>query len=231
MPQSKLRAINNGSLIIDKIFLQIVELIKSKQRLTEIQIANFIKRLAKNYGASGIAFPSIVSFGASAAEIHHSPTKRQIEKNNFLMLDYGVKVSGFCSDFTRTLFVGKPTKYQEKIYNIVLKAQLAAIKKVKINAKAKIIDKSARSVIESAGFGKYYTHGTGHGVGKKIHEAPSFKPNSEDRVPKNSIVTIEPGIYLPNKFGVRIEDMILVKSKLGIFSKIPKDFESMIVKI
>lgn len=178
-----------------------------------------------------MAFPPIVSFGKNASEIHHSPTRKKLGKNNFLMLDYGVKVSGYCSDFTRTLFIGKPSKFQRKIYNIVLKAQLAAIRKIKIGSNAKTIDRAARSLIANSGYGKYYTHGTGHGVGKKIHEAPSFKPNSEDRVPNNRVVTAEPGIYLPHKFGVRIEDMIRVAKKPKIFSAVPKDLESMIVKI
>ena len=146
------------------------------------------------------------------------------------MLDYGVKVNGYCSDFTRTLFIGWPNKFQEKIYNIVLQAQLAAIKQIAPDKSGDEIDFSARHIINQAGFGKNYIHGTGHGVGKKIHEAPSFKANSGDIIRKNVVVTIEPGIYLPGKFGVRIEDMILVGNKQKIFSRVPKNFKSMIIK-
>ncbi|HEX9502804.1 MAG TPA: M24 family metallopeptidase [Patescibacteria group bacterium] len=233
MPESKLRAISHGSLIIDKIFLEIVDLIKMRHKfgLTEIEIANQIKKLGKKFGAQGMAFPPIVSFGRSAVEIHHKPGKLRIGKNNFLMLDYGVKVSGYCSDFTRTLFIGTPNKEQERIYNIVLKSQLAAIKKTAPGKHADGIDFTARHIINTSGFGKFYIHGTGHGVGKKIHEAPNFKPNSGDIIMENDVVTVEPGIYLPKKFGVRIEDMILVKNKPEIFSKIPKDFGSMIINL
>lgn len=226
---NKLQAITKGSQIIDKIFWELFEILKSGKSQTEIQIAQKIKQLAKKFGGSGLAFPPIVSFGRSAVEIHHKPGKNKIGRNNFLMLDYGVKVNDFCSDFTRTLFIGKPTKLHEKIYNVVLRAQLTAIRKVASGKSGDEIDFAARHVINQTGLGKFYIHGTGHGVGKKIHESPSFKANSGDVVKKNDIVTIEPGIYLPNKFGVRIEDMILVSNHPKVFSKVPKDFKSMII--
>src|SRR6185503_6004789 len=122
---NKLKAITKGSQIIDQIFWELLKILKSGKPQTEISLANKIRSLAKKLGANGLAFPSIVSFGKSAVEIHHKPNKRKIGKNNFLMFDFGVKVNGYCSDFTRTLFIGKPNKEQEKIYNIVLQAQLA----------------------------------------------------------------------------------------------------------
>jgi Xaa-Pro aminopeptidase len=226
---SKIQAINKGSRIIDEIFRELLIILKSRPGLTELSLARVISKLANTLGADGMAFPSIVSFGKSSSEIHHSPASKRIGKNNFLMLDYGVRVGGFCSDFTRTLFLGRPNKFHEKIYGIVLRAQLEAIKKVAAGKSGDEIDFSARHIINQSGFGKYYTHGTGHGVGKKIHEAPSFKTNSGDVIAKNDIVTIEPGIYLPDKFGVRIEDMVLAGNKLKIFSRVPKDFKSMIL--
>ncbi|OGF00059.1 MAG: hypothetical protein A3I07_03170 [Candidatus Doudnabacteria bacterium RIFCSPLOWO2_02_FULL_42_9] len=146
------------------------------------------------------------------------------------MLDFGVKVSQYCSDFTRTLFLGRPNSFHEKIYNIVLNAQRKSIRLVAIGKFGDEIDFAARHIINQAGYGKFYIHGTGHGVGKKIHELPNFKPNSGDVVKKNDIVTVEPGIYLPKKFGIRIEDMVWVKNKPKILSKIPTDFKSMIIK-
>jgi Xaa-Pro aminopeptidase len=227
---NKIQSITKGSEIIDKIFLEIVSMLRSKNVYTEIQIANQIKKLARQFGGQGMAFPSIVSFGKNAVEIHHKPSTTKIGRNNFLMLDYGVKVNGFCSDFTRTLFLGQPTKVHENFYDIVLLAQRTAIKKIAVGKPADEIDFAARHVINQAGLGKYYTHGTGHGVTKKIHDSPSFKPNSGDIIKKDDVVTIEPGIYLPGKFGIRIEDMILVGQKSKIFSKIPTDFRSMILK-
>jgi Xaa-Pro aminopeptidase len=229
MSSAKLRAISHGSLIIDQIFLEIIKTLKSERGLTEIKLADQIKSLAKKMGAQGLAFPSIVSFGKSSVEIHHKPGNQKIGKNNFLMFDFGVKINGYCSDFTRTLFLGTPTKYQEKIYNIVLQSQLAAIKKLSVGKLGDEIDFAARHIINQAGFGKYYVHGSGHGVTKKIHDLPNFKPNSGDIIHKDDIVTVEPGIYLPHKFGVRIEDMVLMSDKPKIFSEIPKDFQSMII--
>src|SRR3989338_7275937 len=134
MLSKKLRAISHGSLIIDQIFWELVKTLKTQKNLTELSLARQIKKHSNQMGASGMAFPPIVSFGRNATEIHHKPNKTKIGKNNFLMLDYGVKVNGYCSDFTRTLFLGTPNKFHEKIYNIVLKSQLATIKKIKIYA-------------------------------------------------------------------------------------------------
>jgi Xaa-Pro aminopeptidase len=226
---NKFQAITQGSKIIDEIFLQLVKILESKTPQTEIQLANQIKKLAKNLGGQGMAFPPIVSFGRSAVEIHHKPGKTKIGKNNFLMFDFGVKVSGYCSDFTRTLFLGRPNKEQEKIYNIVLSAQRAAIKKIGIGKFADEVDFAARHIINQNGFGKFFVHGTGHGVTKKIHDTPNFKPNSSDVMTEGDVVTVEPGIYLPKKFGIRIEDMILVSKTPKIFSRIPADFRNMII--
>jgi Xaa-Pro aminopeptidase len=232
---TKLQAIIKGSQIIDQIYWELFKMLsasvgKKSTDLTELFLARKIKTLAKKMGGDGMAFPPIVSFGSSSAEIHHIPSRKKIGRNNFLMLDYGVKVKGYCSDFTRTLFLGTPNKLHKKIYNIVLNAQLRAITKVRVGAMSDEIDFTARHIINQSGYGKFYNHGTGHGVGKKIHELPNFKITSGDIVNKNDIVTVEPGIYLPKQFGVRIEDMIHVKEKPEIFSQIPKDFKSMIVK-
>jgi len=250
----KLQAITKGSQVIDKIFWELLKILsarggsesmmlglspskllssggKPERNLTEKSLASFIKRRAKELGAQGMAFPPIVSFGESSAEIHHKPNHTRIGKNNFLMLDYGVKVQGFCSDFTRTLFLGTPTKQQAQIYNIVLTAQAAAIKKLAVGKTGDEIDFAARHVINKAGFGKLYNHGTGHGVTQKIHDLPNFKPSSGDVIRQGHIVTIEPGIYLPKKYGIRIEDMVIVSHKSKILSKVPKDFKSMIIKI
>ncbi len=226
---NKLQAIQKGSQIIDEIFWELLKILKTRSNLTELSLARQIAKLAKLKGAEGLAFKPIVAFGSSAAEMHHWASKRKIGKNNFLLLDYGVKVSGYCSDFTRTLFLGKPTKFQEKIYNIVLQAQTAALKKVKPGAITRVVDKAARQTISKAGYGKYFIHSTGHGLGLKIHEWPNLSPKTADKLLKNYVVTVEPGIYLPKKFGIRIEDMVLVSNKPKIFSSVPKDFKSMVV--
>jgi len=227
---NKLQAINKGSQIIDQIFWELLKILKTKHSLTELDLANQIKKLGKKFGGEAMAFPPIVSFGSSSAQIHHKPSKKRIGKNNFLMLDYGVKVKGYCSDFTRTLFIGNPNKFQEKVYNTVLKSQLAALKEVKLGVDCYKIDLIARKIVIDAGFGRHFNHSTGHAVGIKIHEPPSFSPVSSEQLLKSTVMTVEPGIYLPGKFGVRIEDMILVSNKSKIFSKVPKDFKSMIIR-
>ena len=228
----KIQAITKGSQIIDQIFWELLLLLKSGQSFTELDLARQIKKLAKQMGADGMAFPPIVSFGASSAEIHHKPTTKKIGRSNFLMLDYGVKVSGFCSDFTRTLFIGRPNQYHQKIYNTVLKAQQVAIGQIKPSVDCALIDLTARNIIARAGFARYFNHSTGHGVGRQIHEPPSFSASSPSTLSTSRsplVMTVEPGIYLPNKFGVRIEDMILVGPKPKILSRVPKDFKSMVI--
>src|SRR3989338_7259366 len=227
---SKFKAITKGYRIIDQIFRELLIILKTQKGLTELKLAHYIRRQAKQLGAQDMAFPPIVAFGKGSGQVHHFPTNARIAKNNFLMLDYGVKINGYCSYFTRTLFLGRPKTIHEKIYNIVLKSQLAAIKKIVPGTFSDQIDFAARHIINRSGFGPYFTHGTGHGVGKKIHEPPSFKTNTNDKLTRNLIVTVEPGIYLPNKFGVRIEDMVLVLNQPKVFSKIPKDFPSIIIK-
>jgi Xaa-Pro aminopeptidase len=226
---NKLQAISKGSQIIDQIFRELVEIIKTETDLTEKDLAKFIRRRAKELGASGMAFRPIVAFGPNSSEIHHWAANEKIGRGNFLMLDYGVKVQGFCSDFTRTLFLGKPTKLHQKIYNTVLKAQLTALRKVKIKIPGKNIDYVARKIIYMAGHSGHFRHRTGHGLGRKIHEAPGVGPDSKDLLAPDDIITVEPGIYLPGKFGVRIEDMVLVENAPRVFSKIPKDLKSMII--
>ena len=241
---NKIHSITKGSRIIDQIFWELLKILRSGHKLTELDLSRQIKKLAKNLGAQGLAFPPIVSFGSSSAEIHHQPAKKKIGRNNFLMLDYGVKVNGYCSDFTRTLFLGSPNKFQEKIYNLVLKAQLAGLKKVsarggsasggKIGAHCAEVDLVARNVIAKAHFARYYNHFTGHAIGHKIHELPGFTPTSPSTLSASHcplIMTVEPGIYLPGKFGVRIEDMVWVGKKPRVLSQVPKDFKSMVVAI
>lgn len=230
---NKLQSIKKGSAIIDQIFWEVVDILKAERNITEHDLARFIRGRARELGASGMAFPPIVAFGQGSSEIHHFATNKKIGRNSFLMLDYGVKVNGFCTDFTRTLFLGKPNKLQTKIYNIVLRAQLAAIKQVRIGADCASIDLTARNIIAKDGYARNFPHTTGHGVGLKIHETPSISaasPSTLSALRSPLVITIEPGIYLPGKFGVRIEDMILVGKKSIVFSKVPKDWKSMIIK-
>lgn len=214
--------------IVDKLFSHIKKSVRIG--MTEAAISLEMERYAKKLGAQGMAFESIVAFGANAAAPHHLSGNKKISRNNFLLLDFGVLVNGYHSDFTRTLFIGRPNKKQEQVYDIVREAQDRAISKIKSGVEAALIDQVARGYIERQNYGKHFTHNTGHGVGLEIHELPNFSPKSEDILVENMIVTVEPGIYIENWGGVRIEDMVLVgpqKSKL--LSKSPKDLRSMII--
>ncbi|MDP4001111.1 MAG: aminopeptidase P family protein [bacterium] len=226
---SEIKLLDKGSFIIDTTFRSIQKLLKKKKSITEIEIAQLIERFGKSHGAEGLAFDSIVAWGANAAIPHHFSSSQKIGNNNFLLLDFGMKVGDMHSDFTRTLFIGKPSGVQKKIYHTVLEAQERAIGKIEIGQKAANVDKEARDFIESQKYGKYFTHNTGHGVGMEIHELPNFSEKSRDVLQKNMVVTVEPGIYLPKKGGVRIEDMVLVGSESKIFSTIPKDFNDMLI--
>jgi Xaa-Pro aminopeptidase len=127
-------------------------------------------------------------------------------------MDFGCIYDGYCSDMTRTIVVGTPSEKQAEVYNIVLGAQLAALAKIKAGVTGKQADGFSREIIENAGYGKYFTHALGHGVGMDIHERPRVSPKNENLLRSGMVVSVEPGIYIPNEFGVRIEDVVLVKS-------------------
>jgi len=141
---------------------------------------------------------------------HGVPTVKKVSAGDFVTMDFGAVVEGCHSDMTRTVAVGFATERMQTVYNTVLKAQTAALEGVKEGVPCSEVDRLARDVISAAGFGQYFTHSTGHGVGYEIHEAPTLSPRSADTLKAGDIVTVEPGIYLPKEFGVRIEDMAFV---------------------
>ncbi len=180
------------------------------------------KEILCQYGELTPSFDPIIALDENAAKPHSLPSNKQLKDNTLLLLDAGIKYKRYCSDRTRVIkFVtnkelnfGKTQSFkdkkQQKIYDIVLKAQEKAINFAKPGVKAKDIDKAARDVIEKAGYGKYFIHSTGHGVGLDIHELPVISKKNETVLKENMVFTIEPGIYIPNEFGVRIEDMLIM---------------------
>ena len=176
----------------------------------EIDVAIAIEREFRMAGASGPSFPVIVASGRNAAMPHHSPTLKEIEEGDSVVVDMGAKLDGYCSDMTRTFCAGGPTPMFEKIYGIVLEAQQAAIDGVRGGLSAKDCDGLARDVISAAGYGDKFGHGTGHGVGLDIHESPRVSFTSKDVLQAGMVHSVEPGIYLPDWGGVRIEDLVLV---------------------
>lgn len=192
--------------------------------LTEREAAAELEHFMKMNGAEDLSFDTILITGAKTSLPHGVPGDEVIKKGDFVTMDYGCKVDGYCSDETRTVAVGQPTQEMIDVYNIVLDAQLNACNNIHAGLTGKQCDSFARDVIEKAGYGEYFGHSLGHGTGLEIHESPRYAQTNNEPIKAGTIVSIEPGIYLPGKFGVRIEDLALVTEK-GIinFVTAPKE--------
>ena len=191
--------------ITDKAFAEV--LTKIKPGMTELELqAELIYCLYKN-GGQGLSFDPIVVSGPNTSLPHGVAGERVIREGDFVTMDFGALYHGYCADMTRTVAVGYATEEMEKVYNTVLEAQKAGIAASKAGVPGKDIDWAARKVITDAGYGEYFGHGYGHSLGLEIHESPSPNAANENGMPVNSVASAEPGIYLPGKFGVRIEDV------------------------
>ncbi len=197
--------------ISDKVFQSIIGMIKPG--MTELEISAEISYLHKKFGAQNDAFDVIVASGVRGSLPHGNATSKKIGNNEFVTLDFGCVMDGYHSDMTRTICVGKPTAEMKKVYRIVLDAQQKACDAVRSGIAAKKIDAIARKHIQSRGYGKYFGHSVGHGVGLEIHELPRIAPKSKEKLNSGNVITIEPGIYIPKKFGVRIEDTVVVRDR------------------
>ena len=193
--------------ITDKAFAEMCTRIKPGMTEKELQ-AELIYCLYKN-GGEGLSFDPIVVSGPNTSLPHGVATDRVIQEGDFVTMDFGVLYNGYCSDMTRTVAVGYATEGMEKVYNTVLQAQLAALSVTKAGMIGKDIDAAARKVITDAGYGQYFGHGYGHSLGLEVHEAPNPNPGNDKPMPAGAVASAEPGIYLPGKFGVRIEDVTI----------------------
>ena len=193
--------------IADKAFAEVLPRIKVGMSELELQ-AELIYCMYKN-GAHGLSFDPIVVSGPNSSMPHGVAGERKIQEGDFVTMDFGVLYNGYCSDMTRTVSVGYATEEMQKVYNTVLEAQLAGLAVTKAGVIGKEIDAAARKVITDAGYGPYFGHGYGHSLGLEIHEAPNPNPRNENPMPLNAVASAEPGIYLPGKFGVRIEDCVI----------------------
>ena len=190
-------------------FDHIVRYIRAGQ--TEREIALELEFCIRRQGAERVAFDFIVVSGANSALPHGVPTDKVVEPGDFITMDFGAVVDGWHTDMTRTVAAGQVSDEQKAVYNTVLQAQRASLKALHAGLSCKAGDAAARDVIAAAGYGDYFGHSTGHGVGVEIHEAPVMAPSAQDTcLQVGSVVTVEPGIYLPGRFGVRIEDMALI---------------------
>ncbi|MDD2912252.1 MAG: Xaa-Pro peptidase family protein [Candidatus Bipolaricaulis anaerobius] len=178
----------------------------------------------RRHGAEGVAFDLIVAGGPGSAMPHHRPTDRAIARGDVVLFDIGGQVNGYCADLTRVVAVGDPGGEVREVYRTVLEANRAGLAAVRAGRTGKDVDQAARDVIARAGHGDRFGHGLGHGVGLEVHEAPTVGPSSDDALEVGTVVTIEPGIYLPGRFGIRIEDLVAVTADgCRILSSSPKD--------
>ena len=210
--------------IAEKVFSHLYKFLKPG--ISEKDVAKKIRYYLKHHGAKKESFKIIVASGMRSALIHGFASSRKIKKNEIVMLDFGALHKGYRSDITRTFVLGKPDSKQKKIYQILRRAQKAAIGKIKAGASCKIVDRAARKVIERAGYGKNFIHSTGHGIWYKTHEPPRIHHQSCDCLEEGNVITIEPGIYINKWGGMRIEDMVLVtKNGCKILTKAPHVLE------
>ena len=219
---SEINKIKKATKIADTVFSAILPLIKPgvKERDIALEISYRMVKL----GADGPSFETIVASGQRSSMPHGIASDRRFKKGDFITLDFGCFYAGYASDLTRTVVLGKANARQKKLYNIVLKAQLAAIGAARAGMLAKELDKVARDVIVREGYGDYFGHGLGHGLGLEVHSAPVVAPRSEETLEVGNVFTIEPGIYIPNWGGVRIEDdVLLTDGACRVLTRAPKE--------
>lgn len=200
--------IKKAQTITDKAFAHILDFIEKGK--TESQIALELEFFMRKNGSQGTAFDTIVVSGKNSSLPHGVPTDKKVENGDFITMDFGAVINGYCSDMTRTVVVGGISDKQYEVYNTVLKAQKQALKAIRPNIECKEVDKTARDIIEKAGYKNCFGHGLGHSVGLEIHENPCFNTRDNVRLKKGMVLTVEPGIYIENEFGVRIEDMVYI---------------------
>ena len=205
----ELELMRKAQKIADKAFTEVLPRLKAGMTELELQ-AELIYCMYKN-GAHGLSFDPIVVSGPNTSLPHGVAGERIIQDGDFVTMDFGVLYYGYCSDMTRTVAVGYATEEMKKVYDTVLQAQLAGIAATRAGVPGIEIDAAARKVIADAGYGPYFGHGYGHSLGLEIHEAPNPNPGNPDPMPENAVASAEPGIYLPGKFGVRIEDVTIIR--------------------
>lgn len=206
--EKELECIKKACEIADNTFSHITKFIKVK--MTEKEVENEIVRFIKEQGGQKESFDVIVASGIRGALPHGKASDKVIEKGEFVTFDFGVRFNNYCSDITRTISIGEGNEELNKIYNIVKKANEEAIRLLKPGMTTGDIDKIARDIIDKEGYGDYFGHNLGHGVGIIVHEYPALAPKSVEVLSEGMVVTIEPGIYIPNLGGVRIEDDVLI---------------------
>ncbi len=205
---AEIEALAAAAALTDEVYAWIEE--QGLAGKTEREVALAAEQRMRELGAEGPSFPSIVAAGPNGALPHAVPTDHVIVPGEYVTIDMGAIVDGYCADCTRTFVEGDPDPAQRQVYELVLEAQLKALDAIRAGAEGRAVDAIAREVIAEGGYGERFGHGLGHGVGIEVHEPPRLSKRSEDTLLAGDIVTVEPGIYLPGEFGIRIEDLVVV---------------------
>jgi Xaa-Pro aminopeptidase len=219
---SEIALMQQAALLGCRVFEAVVPLLKPGT--AERAVAAELEYAARRMGADGMSFDTIVASGQRSALPHGHPTDQPLPRRGFVTLDFGVMLMGYCSDMTRTIHIGKPTREERGAYQAVLEAEQAGIAAVQPGAACEDVDHAARSMLRRAKLDRFFTHSTGHGVGLEIHEFPRLAAKNDRRLAQGMIVTVEPGVYIPGRFGIRIEDMVLVEAGGNrVLTPAPKD--------
>lgn len=206
--EAEIEAIAAAAALTDGVYAWIEE--RGLAGRSERDVALAAERRMRELGAEDPSFPTIVAAGPNGSLIHAVPSEREIGRGEYVVIDMGAIVDGYCSDCTRTLVEGDPDPAQRDVYELVLAAQQAALAAIRAGASGREVDAVARAVIEAGGHGERFGHGLGHGVGIEVHEPPRLSKRSDDVLGAGEVVTVEPGVYVPGEFGVRIEDLVVV---------------------
>lgn len=207
----EVRRMREAQKITDACFAHILSFIKVGMR--EVDIMLEMERYMRSHGAEKVAFDTICVAGPNTSMPHGVPGEYEVQQGDFITLDFGAKYKGYCSDMTRTIAVGEPGEEQRKVYDLVLQAHLAGIATARPGVLGRDVDKVARDMIYGAGYEGYFGHGLGHSLGIEIHEDPRFAPKNTTEIREGMMMTVEPGVYLPGRFGCRIEDMVLITAE------------------
>ena len=224
--EKEIKILKKGSKIIDELFDICLKKMKVDQKESELQtilMAYAIEQQMFDTGYKSTLNPLIIAGGPNGALPHAQVSQRKFRKGDLVVVDLTLRYKGYVSDSTRTFAIGKISKQATEAYEIVKESQKLGLKAVKPNVKCKDVDFACRKYIEDKNYGKYFIHSTGHGIGLEVHEAPTVSLRSETLLEENMAITVEPGIYIPNKFGIRIEDSLIVKQKPIVMHKFTKD--------
>ncbi len=226
---SEIRAITRAVRLAERAFLELIA--QGAAHFigrSEGQLAAELDHRMRDLGAEGPAFETIVAVGANSSRPHHRPGRRRVRKNEIVLIDWGARLAGYVSDLTRVVFTGTIPPKLAEMYEVVLSAQRAGFRSIRPGVQFGSVDAAAREVVRLAGFGERYLHGLGHGIGCEVHEAPALRRGASERLKSGVVVTIEPGLYVPGRGGIRIEDDILVTPQgARRLSRLPRQRERM----